>query len=163
MRRVHIIGRKNSGKTTLIVDLVRHFAAQGRRIGTIKHTSHRHELDVPGKDSHQHREAGAVAVGIVSPKMHVLYRPQAAERKPDVYAELSAWFADCEFVLVEGDSRTNGPKIEVWRSVCGQAPFAAEDPNVLAVVSDESVEAPTARWPRSDIAGLAARINALAS
>ena len=59
MRRIHIIGRKNSGKTTLVVELVQQLSAMGKRVATIKHTHHRHELDVPGKDSYRHREAGA--------------------------------------------------------------------------------------------------------
>ena len=64
MRRIHVVGRKNSGKTTLVVELVRHFTAAGLRVGTVKHTSHSHELDTPGKDSYQHRHAGAAVVGI---------------------------------------------------------------------------------------------------
>ena len=70
MKRLHIVGRKNSGKTTLIVDLVRHLTALGHRVGTIKQTHHQHELDTPGNDSHRHRQAGAAAVGIVSPALH---------------------------------------------------------------------------------------------
>jgi molybdopterin-guanine dinucleotide biosynthesis protein B len=63
---VHVIGRKNSGKTTLICELVRELCSQGYRVGSIKHTSHRHEFDTPGKDSQRHRVAGAVISGIVS-------------------------------------------------------------------------------------------------
>lgn len=158
MRRLHIIGRKNSGKTTLIVDLVRWFASQGRRVGTIKHTSHRHELDAPGKDSWKHREAGAIAVAIVSPKMHVLYKPQPVEKKPDVYAELDAWFNDCEFVLVEGDSQTLGPKVEVWRNATGQPPYAAEIAGISAIITDDALETPLPIWPRGDVSKLAEAI-----
>ena len=61
-----MIGRKNSGKTTLVSELVTEFTARGYRVGTIKHTHHQHELDVPGKDSYRHREAGAAIVGIIS-------------------------------------------------------------------------------------------------
>jgi|GEM_PF-195703 len=75
MHRIHIIGRKNSGKTTLVVDLVRHFRALGYRVGTIKHTHHQHELDTPGKDSYRHRQAGAMAVGIVAPTMNAVFWP----------------------------------------------------------------------------------------
>ncbi len=56
-RRIHIVGRKNSGKTTLIVELVSHLTNLDYRVGTIKHTHHHHELDTPGKDSFRHCEA----------------------------------------------------------------------------------------------------------
>jgi len=75
MRRLHIVGRKNSGKTTFIVELVRYFTSSGLRIGTIKHTHHQHELDTPGKDSHRHREAGAQVVGILSRAMSAVFLP----------------------------------------------------------------------------------------
>ena len=48
MNRIHIIGRKNHGKTTLIVELIEEFTRLGLSVGAIKHTSHSHELDVPG-------------------------------------------------------------------------------------------------------------------
>ena len=62
MHRLHIIGGKNHGKTTLIVELVQELTKRNLRVGTIKHTHHRHELDVPGKDSYRHRLAGAEVV-----------------------------------------------------------------------------------------------------
>ena len=78
MKRLHIVGRKNSGKTTLIVDLVQLLTKNGCRVGTIKHTHHHHELDTPGKDSHRHREAGAELVGVVSRSMTAVFRPRPA-------------------------------------------------------------------------------------
>jgi len=66
---IHIVGRKNAGKTTLVCDLIAALTQQGLRVATVKHTHHQHELDVPGKDSWRHREAGAAAVGILSPGM----------------------------------------------------------------------------------------------
>lgn len=51
MKLIHIVGRQNHGKTTLIVELLEEFARQAIVVGTIKHSSHAHELDRPGKDS----------------------------------------------------------------------------------------------------------------
>jgi molybdopterin-guanine dinucleotide biosynthesis protein MobB len=73
MKRLHVIGGKNHGKTTLVVELVKEFSRRGISVGTIKHTHHQHELDVPGKDSYRHRMAGAAAVGILSPSMSALF------------------------------------------------------------------------------------------
>lgn len=40
MRVVAVIGESNSGKTTLICGLIRHFVTRGQRVAAIKHTHH---------------------------------------------------------------------------------------------------------------------------
>lgn len=157
MNRIHVIGRKNHGKTQLVVELVAEFSARGLRVGTIKHTHHRHELDTPGKDSHRHRTAGAAAVGVLSPSMSAVFLP--AEKRPaaaeDRYAALAPSLAQCDLVLVEGDSLTNSPKIEVWRRELNTAPMAQHDNSILAVVSDDPVEVSMRVLSRSDVVSLA--------
>lgn len=156
MKRVHIIGRKNHGKTQLVVELVEELTRRGLRVGTIKHTHHRHELDTPGKDSHRHRTAGAAAVGILSQSMSAVFLP--AERAPaghDRYGAMAPLFAQCDLVLVEGDSQTTAPKLEVWRAVQQTAPLAAEDPSIRAVVTDDPLPIPASVLPRRDVAALA--------
>ena len=164
MKRIHIIGQKNSGKTTLIVELVQAFTQLGYRVGTIKHTHHQHELDAPGKDSHRHREAGATVVGILSQKMNAVFWPPEEttdSNREQRYDGFSPMFAQCDLVLVEGDSKTKQPKIEVWRESLGEAPLAAGDASIHAIVTDDrpQVEAPT--WARSDVSALAKKILSL--
>lgn len=145
MKRLHIVGGKNHGKTTLVVDLVRAFVAHNIRVGTIKHTHHRHELDVPGKDSYRHREAGASAVGILSPTMSAMFIPTEPDNRntSDRYAAFAPLFTHCELVIVEGDSQTRAPKIEVWRSVVGTSPLAQTDSSILAIVTDDDPSLPS--------------------
>ncbi len=140
MKRLHIVGGKNHGKTTLIVELVQELSSRGLSVGTIKHTHHHHELDVPGKDSYRHRMAGACAVGILSPAMSAVFLPvdQAVSGGEDRYAALARIFQDCRLVLVEGDSHTTAPKIEVWRSSLGMPPLAIHDPSIMALVTDDT-------------------------
>lgn len=159
MKRIHIIGRKNSGKTTLIVELVQHLSSLGIQVGTVKHTHHQHELDTPGKDSHQHRQAGAVAVGILSPSMSAAFwPPTSAENTSTRYDRMLACFPVCDIVLVEGDSQTDAIKIEVWRKESSESPMAAIDSDITAVVTDEDVKFEVPVWPRSNIASLARTI-----
>lgn len=155
MKLLHIIGRKNSGKTTLIEELIKEFARQGLQIGTIKHTHHHHELDTPGKDSHRHRVAGAAVVGILAPGMTAVFKP-TSEPNPqqNPYEYLLPSFKGCDLILVEGHVTAPGKKIEVWRTEVGQPPYAAEDPSILAVVSDDTVQADIPVWPRNNIAAL---------
>lgn len=163
MNRVHIIGGKNHGKTTLVAELVQELAAQGLRVGTIKHTHHHHELDAPGKDSHRHRESGAAVVGILSRSMNAVFWPPEVDgesQRDDRYDSFGPMFAPCDLVLVEGDSRTAAPKIEVWRSALDAPPLAADDASIAAVVTDDDRELrelglPVPVWSRSDVASVA--------
>ena len=57
---VAVVGRHNSGKTTLIERLIAELVGRGLDVGSIKHHSHRgFDIDIPGKDSYRHRAAGA--------------------------------------------------------------------------------------------------------
>lgn len=160
VRRIHIVGRKNAGKTTLVCDLVRELNRRGLKVATIKHTHHQHELDTPGKDSHRHREAGASAVGILSPSMTAIFLP-IERTEGDRYAAFEPFLESCDIVIVEGDLHATGIRIEVWRSVVSEPPYAASDTGIVAVVADAAVDLPCPVWPRSDVAALADRILSL--
>lgn len=164
--RVHIVGRKNSGKTTLVCELVRELTARRIKVATVKHTHHQHELDTPGKDSHLHRMAGAAGVGILSPDMTAVFIPVNREldtsNRESRYQRFETMFGDCALILVEGDLQTTAPRIEVWRSAVTELPYAAADSAIAAVVSDDSLPCPGQRVPRSDIGAVADAVLKLA-
>ncbi|MCP4190847.1 MAG: molybdopterin-guanine dinucleotide biosynthesis protein B [Planctomycetaceae bacterium] len=155
MKRIHIIGGKNQGKTTLVVELIREFRQRKMKVASIKHTHHEHELDVPGKDSHQHRTAGAAAVGIVSQGLNAVFweSAQLPDNKP--YDMLESFMSDCDLILVEGDTRADAPKIEVWRNYGQKAPLASTDPSIQLVVTDEDISIETKVLRRSQVASIA--------
>ena len=65
---IAIVGRHNSGKTTLIERLIAELVGRGYDVGSIKHHSHRgFDIDYPGKDSYRHRAAGASETVIAVP------------------------------------------------------------------------------------------------
>lgn len=167
MKRIHIIGGKNHGKTTLVADLVQELSSRGYRVGTIKHTHHQHELDSPGKDSHRHRESGAAVVGILSRTMSaVFWSPESAagSSSDDRYATFEQSFVGCHFIIVEGDTRTAAPKIEVWRKSLGTNPLAMINTSIIAVVTHDDCPGLTATvWSRADIAMLAEKVVEIAA
>ena len=164
MKRVHIVGCKNSGKTTLVVDLVAELTGRGYRVGTIKHTHHEHELDSPGKDSHRHREAGSSAVGILTQRMNAIFWPPKPEQtKAETYAQFDSMMNQCDVVLVEGDSKTTAPKIEVYRADNSDQPMAISDSGIQAVVTDDPVDVEAQIWKRSDLDSLARNLESLLS
>ena len=48
---VGIVGWKNSGKTTLVIDLIQCFRQRGLIVSAVKHAYHAFDIDRPGKDS----------------------------------------------------------------------------------------------------------------
>ncbi len=165
MKRIHVIGGKNHGKTTLITELVQEMIARGLRIGTIKHTHHQHELDSPGKDSHRHREAGAAIVGILSRSMNAAFWPPQSNESfssESRYEDFEQIYANCDLVLVEGDQQTLSKKVEVWRESLGTPPLAQSDSSIRAIVSHDTFDnLTTPFWPRGDICVIANKLLAL--
>ncbi|MDP1559877.1 MAG: molybdopterin-guanine dinucleotide biosynthesis protein B [Pirellulaceae bacterium] len=140
MKRVHVIGRKNHGKTRLVTELVQHLTQRGWRVGTIKHTHHQHELDSPGKDSWQHRQAGSVRVGVLSHQLSAVFLPViGAADSEDRYHEIAPLYVDCDLVIVEGNLAATAPKIEVWREELGTDPIYQTDLGVEVVVTEASL------------------------
>ncbi len=137
---IHIVGRRNAGKTTLVCELISTLSEKGLRVGSVKHTHHHHELDTPGKDSHRHRIAGAAAVGILSPQMTAMFIPGDRQAAGDErYAAFAPMFMACDLVIVEGDLQSRATRLEVWRKEISEAPYAAADPAINAVISDDAV------------------------
>ena len=127
-----IVGRSNSGKTTLMEKLVSGLTAQGLRIATIKHSHHQPEMDTPGKDSWRHKQAGAATSLLVGPERMLMVSDVDEALNPQLLA--SRLFADYDLVLVEGYASVAGPKIEVVR---------AERSNILRCNEDELIAVAT--------------------
>ena len=130
-----IVGWKNSGKTTLVEALVREMTARGLRISTVKHAHHAFDIDVPGKDSHRHREAGAHEVIVASGERWALMHELRGAPEPPL-EDLIAKLAPCDLVLVEGFKRGTHPKIEVARFTRDEGLIADQDGAVIAVATD---------------------------
>jgi len=151
MRVYGIVGRKNAGKTHLVERLVRAATRRGLAISTVKHAHHAFDIDQPGKDSHRHREAGAREVIVSSTLRYALVHEHRGAPEPSL-AELLTRLSPCDLVLVEGFKAGDHPKLEVYRSACGQRPLSSADAAVEAIVADESpaVETSLLRLPLDD-------------
>ena len=66
MKTIAVIGWKNSGKTTLVSNLVKFFDSQDISVGVIKHAHHSFDIDKPNTDSFFHRKAGSQQVIVSS-------------------------------------------------------------------------------------------------
>lgn len=135
-------GYSGAGKTTLIEKLIPCLVGDGLRVSLIKHAHHGFDLDRPGKDSYRHREAGATEVFLVSSQRWVLMHELREDAEPTLEEQL-ARMSPCDLVLVEGFKYTRIPKIEIYRAANGKPLIYPENPNVIAVATDDAgLEAP---------------------
>jgi len=130
-----IVGRSNSGKTTLMEKLVSGLTAKGLRIATIKHSHHQPEMDTPGKDSWRHKQAGASTSLLVGPEQMLMVSDVDETLNPQLLT--TRLFADYDLVLVEGYASVPGPKIEVLRVERSSTLRCAES-ELIAVATDIS-------------------------
>ena len=107
-----IVGKSESGKTTLIEKLIPELKRRGFRVGIVKHAHHGFEIDRKGKDSYRHRKAGADAVMIASSGQIAMIKNGPGECLDDVIP----YFDDVDLLLTEGFKGDHAPKIEIFRS-----------------------------------------------
>ncbi len=128
---VHIVGRKRSGKTALIVELIRSLSARGYRVAAVRHSPHAHAVETAGSDTAQFKTAGAIGTALITAHDVNLFIP--AMSFSEKVAPLTRAFHGCHLIFVEGGSREGREKIEI---IPPQAePLCAGDITLRAVVS----------------------------
>jgi molybdopterin-guanine dinucleotide biosynthesis adapter protein len=135
MRVIGFAGWSGAGKTTLIVKLIPELSRRGLSVSTIKHAHHNFDLDQPGKDSYEHRIAGAEEVVIASANRVALLRELRGAPEPSL-VELLRMLKPADLVLIEGFKRDPLPKIEIFRTANGKPTLYPEDANIVALISD---------------------------
>lgn len=140
MKVFGLAGYSGSGKTTLMVRLLPVLVAHGLTVSTVKHAHHAFDVDQPGKDSFEHRAAGAHEVMVSSAKRWALMHEHRDGPEADLH-ELLARMSPVDLVLVEGFKRSTHDKMEVVRGDNAAPILWGGDPQVVAVASDRP-------WPK---------------
>lgn len=153
---VSIVGKSNSGKTTLIEKIIPELIRRGWRVGTIKHNMHGFEIDHEGKDSWRHRKAGARVTVLASP--HQVAVLEDTDRDLDIEELRDRYVRGVDIILVEGYKRNPYPKIEVFRPSLKRERLCSPDDNLMALASDESIAAGVPCFDLNDISGIATLI-----
>jgi molybdopterin-guanine dinucleotide biosynthesis protein B len=154
MRAIGFAGWSGAGKTTLIVKLIPELNRLGFSVSTIKHAHHQFDVDLPGKDSYEHRAAGACEVLVASASRLALVRELRGRPEPSL-ADLLRMIDPVDLVLIEGFKRDPIPKIEVFREAHGGEPMYPLDAYVVAFVSDREGPPHLPHAPIDDIAAVA--------
>jgi molybdopterin-guanine dinucleotide biosynthesis protein B len=161
MRVIGLAGWSGAGKTTLLTRLIPYFLAEGLRVSVIKHAHHSFDVDVPGKDSWAHRQAGAAEVLVSSASrwalMHEL-RGAGEPKLPDLLAKLSP----VDLVIVEGYKSEPHRKIEVHRIANGKPVLFPSDPGITGIAADTALDTKLPLAHLDDIPAIAAMMQASA-
>ena len=148
-----IVGRSNTGKTTLIEKLIPELRQRGYRVATIKHNIHGFDIDHEGKDSWRHKKAGARLTVIASPQRIAVIEDVSKDYE---LKELSdRYIRDVDIILSEGFKVNPHPKIEVIRAEMKHSPLCTAEDNLMAIVSDEPVDRGVPCLDIDDIQGVA--------
>ena len=155
MKIFGLAGWSGSGKTTLMVRLIPEIVRRGLRVSTMKHAHHDFDVDQPGKDSYEHRAAGASEVLISSARRFALMHELRGAPEPPVEV-LVRQMSPVDLLLIEGFKAHGHDKLEVHRPSLGKTLLCLDDPRIVAVASDTPVAGLSVpRFDLDDVSGIA--------
>lgn len=128
-----IYGVSDSGKTTLVVQLVSELVKEGYRIATVKQTNKAISMDTKNKDTWRHHEAGASLVVFSShcETDFLIYKKMDAAEVIRRIIELK----DFDIIFIEGADDPALPKIQVGSGRKRSNTIAHYDGNVQEIVT----------------------------
>ena len=108
MKIVSIVGKKNTGKTSLTVKVIEELTKRGYNVASIKHSHHSIEMDKENTDTWKHKQAGAnLVVGVGS----TTFFNSRQEMDLNRILFLIKHMDNFDFVIIEGYKSYNYPKI----------------------------------------------------
>lgn len=111
---LQIVGYQNSGKTTMMLQLIKQLVANNIKVVTVKHHGHGGKPTLPEKDSTKHSDAGSLATvveGANSLLLHAEHQDWPLQKQLQLLS-----FFDPEVILIEGHKYENFPKIVIIRN-----------------------------------------------
>lgn len=146
-----IIGKSNSGKTTLILKLLPELKKKGYKVAVAKHCPSGFDLDAEGKDSWKFAQAGSNGIFLSSPEKEAIVRPMAG--KMSLKEKLLDYFSDFDIVLMEGYKKEPGiKKIQVLRNEAGGNIITSNE--IIAYITDMDIETDKRVLNVNDIEGM---------
>ena len=150
---ISIVGKSNSGKTTLVEKLIPELIKRGYRVATIKHNKHGFDIDHEGKDSWRHKKAGASTTVIACPMRVALI--EDIDRDYSLGEIRDKYIKDADVILAEGYKGNPFPKIEVFRSELKRELLCGKEDNLLALASDKKLDVGVPCFDINDIKSVA--------
>jgi len=149
---ISIVGKSESGKTTLLESLITELKRRGYKVAVIKHTREDIELDKQGKDTWRFSQIGSDVVAISSTDKLALMKKLERDFSPQELSRFIAW--DYDLILTEGFKQSGTVKIEVHRKEQGEG-LLSPVKQLIAVVTDEPLDVDVPQFSMGEVQGLA--------
>lgn len=149
---VSVVGKSNSGKTTLLESLIIELKRRGYKVAVIKHALEDIELDKQGKDTWRFSQIGSDVVAIVSSQKLVVMKKLEDDFSPQELSRFIAW--DYDLILTEGFKQSSTVKIEVHRKEQGEG-LLTPVKQLIAVVTDEPLDIDVPQFSMGEVQRLA--------
>lgn len=108
MKVISVVGKKNSGKTSLTMKIIKELKNRGFKVASIKHSHHEMEMDRENTDTWKHKLSGSqVVVGIGNTTFFNIQEKLPLDR----LLFLIKIIDNVDFVVIEGFKNYNYPKI----------------------------------------------------
>jgi len=130
---ITIVGKSNSGKTTLLEKLIFNLTQKGYKIGSVKHAHNSFDMDTKGKDSYRHKKAGAAGTLVITKDKIAMIKND----KTGYIDKMQYYLADNDIIMAEGFKKQQLPKIEIFRTQSvHKKPLCMDDKTLIAFVTD---------------------------
>jgi len=149
---ISIVGKSESGKTTLLESLIVELKQRGYKVAVIKHALEDIELDKQGKDTWRFSQIGSDVVAISSAHKLALMKKLEHDFSPQQLSRLITW--DYDLILTEGFKKSATAKIEVHRKEQGEE-LVSPIKQLIAVVTDEPLDVDVPQFSKDEVQGLA--------
>ena len=106
-----VYGVSNTGKTTVLAQLVTRLFKDGYRVATVKQTNKAISMDMERKDTWRHRQAGAQLV-VFSSRCETNFLLSTRQSTSEILQKISG-FGDFDVILIEGVDAPDVPKIQI--------------------------------------------------
>lgn len=128
MQIVSVVGRKNSGKTSLTVKIIEELKARGYKVASVKHSHHQMEMDRENTDTWKHRIAGSdVVVGVGATTFFNVRELLDLDRLLFLIKAMKT----VDFVIIEGFKSYPYPKIATTPDVVDEMTIAEVDAKAI--------------------------------
>ena len=141
VKHITVTGWSNSGKTSVLVEVVKRLTKAGINVGVIKHHGHVDDgVDVPGKDSWKYSHAGANPVILSSSMQYAIFKstPEREATREELIAEIAD---EVDMVVIEGFCSGSDGAIEVSRVANGKGLKLKPEQRIALITDNEAFAA----------------------
>ncbi len=108
---IGLYGYSNSGKTSLLVDLIKHFKSKNFKVSSVKITDKKIGFDTPGKDSYKYGNAGSDLV-VLSSSIETGFLIKEKNSINEIVSKIKK-LDDFDIIFIEGANDKKTPKIRL--------------------------------------------------